>query len=155
MEVVLGGSGVSCGTSCSRSSPQQSELFAKNVVARATLDTSARNLEVANQSYTGAKASEERARLAYSSEIGGVNTQVARLQAELNDAQYDLDQTVVRAPANGFVTQVALQPGVYVVPLPLKPAMKFGNCPGAYLISLDVRGGGVSQAANDSAGESA
>ena len=29
------------------------------------------------------------------------------------------------------------------------------NCPGAYLISLDVRGGGVSQAANDSAGESA
>jgi hypothetical protein len=30
-----------------------------------------------------------------------------------------------------------------------------GNCPGAYLISLDVRGGGVSQAANDSAGESA
>ena len=36
---------------------------------------------------TGARAEEERARLAYSSNIDGVNTTVARLSAELADAQ--------------------------------------------------------------------
>ncbi|HSV24818.1 MAG TPA: HlyD family secretion protein, partial [Xanthobacteraceae bacterium] len=46
---------------------------------------------------------------------------------ELADAQYDLDQSVTRAPAAGFVTQVALRPGMYVVPAPLRPVMVFVN----------------------------
>ena len=37
----------------------------ENVVARATLDTATRNLDVAKQSVAAAKAEEERARLAY------------------------------------------------------------------------------------------
>lgn len=106
---------------------RQAELLEKKVVAQATVDTATRNLEASRQSFTGAKADEERARLAYSSSIGGVNTTVARLRAELADAQYDLDQTVTRAPAAGFVTQVALRPGVYVVPAPLQPVMVFVN----------------------------
>ena len=75
----------------------------------------------------GARAEEERARLAYSSNIEGVNTSVARLSAELADAQWDLDQTVTRAPAAGFITQVGLRPGMYVVPAPLRPVMVFVN----------------------------
>jgi multidrug resistance efflux pump len=104
---------------------RQAELFEKKVIAQATLDTFARNLETARQTLAGAQADEERARLAFSSNIEGVNTTVARLTAELADAQYDLDQTVTRAPTAGFVTQVALQPGMYVVPVPLRPAMVF------------------------------
>ena len=50
---------------------------------------------------------------------------MARLRAELSDAEYDLDQTVVRAPTPGFVTQMALRPGMYVVPAPLRPVMTF------------------------------
>jgi len=106
---------------------RQSELFEKKVVAQATLDTATRNLDAAKQSLVGAKAEEERARLAYTSNIEGVNTTVARLRAELSDAEYDLDQTVTKAPSNGFVTQVALRPGLYVVPVPLRPAMVFVN----------------------------
>jgi multidrug resistance efflux pump len=106
---------------------RQAELFEKKVIAQATLDTFARNLETARQSLTGARAEEERARLAYTSNIDGINTTVARLTAELADAQYDLDQTVTRAPGPGFVTQVALRPGVYAVPVPLRPAMVFVN----------------------------
>jgi multidrug resistance efflux pump len=106
---------------------RQAELFEKKVIAQATLDTYIRNLETARQSLTGARAEEERARLAYTSNIDGVNTAVARLTAELADAQYDLDQTVTRAPGPGFVTQVALRPGIYVVPVPLRPAMVFVN----------------------------
>jgi multidrug resistance efflux pump len=106
---------------------RQFELFQKNIIAQATLDTYTRNLETARQSLAGARAEEERARLAYSSEINGVNTTVARLTAELADAQFDLDQTVTRAPGGGFVTQVALRPGMYVVPAPLRPVMVFVN----------------------------
>jgi multidrug resistance efflux pump len=106
---------------------RQAELFEKKVVAQATLDTATRNVEASRQTWTGAKAEEERARLAYSSNIEGVNTTVARLQAELADAQFDLDQTVTRAPGPGFVTQVALRPGIYVVPAPLRPVMTFVN----------------------------
>jgi multidrug resistance efflux pump len=106
---------------------RQAELFEKKVIAQATLDTYIRNLETARQTLTGARAEEERARLAYTSNIEGVNTTVARLTAELGDAQYDLDQTVVRAPGAGFVTQVALRPGVYVTPIQARPAMVFVN----------------------------
>jgi multidrug resistance efflux pump len=106
---------------------RQAELFEKKVIAQATLDTFTRNLEAARQSLTGARAEQERARLAYSSNIEGVNTTVARLTAELADAQYDLDQTVVRAPGAGFVTQVSLRSGLFVTPLQTRPSMVFVN----------------------------
>jgi multidrug resistance efflux pump len=106
---------------------RQAELFEKKIIAQATLDTFTRNLETARQSLVGARAEEEQARLAYSSNIEGVNTTVARLSAELADAQWDLDQTVTRAPAPGFVTQVTLRPGMYVIPAPLRPVMVFVN----------------------------
>ena len=106
---------------------RQQQLFDKEVVSKATLDTFARNLETARQSVASATAAEESARLAYASEIGGTNTTVARLQAELDSAEYELEQTVTRAPGPGFVTQVALRPGVYTVPIPLTPVMVFVN----------------------------
>jgi multidrug resistance efflux pump len=106
---------------------RQEELFSKKVIAQATLDTYTRNLETATQSLAGARAEEERARLANSSNIGGVNTEVARLRAEVGDAEFDLEQTVTRAASKGFVTQVALRPGMYVVPAPLRPVMVFVN----------------------------
>src|SRR6202049_5379297 len=58
-----------------------------------------------------AKAAQQRAKLAMDSEIGGVNTTVAQIQAQLADAQWDLDQTTVRAPADGTVTLMALTVG--------------------------------------------
>lgn len=104
---------------------RQAELFKKEVVAKAALDVATRNIDAAKQALAEAVAAEERARLAYASEIGGKNTAVARLEAELNEAQYDLDQAVVRAPGPGYVTQMALRPGMYVIPAPLRPVMVF------------------------------
>jgi multidrug resistance efflux pump len=106
---------------------RQAELFEKKIIAQATLETFTRNLETAKQSLAGARAEEERARLAYSSNIDGVNTTVARLTADLADAQFDLDQTVTRASSSGFVTQVAVRPGLYVSPLQMRPTMTFVN----------------------------
>lgn len=106
---------------------RQAELFGKGVIAKAALENVTRNLETSQQMLAEAVAAEERARLAHVSMIGGVNTTVARVGAELDDAEYDLAHTVVRAPSEGFVTQVALRPGMYVVPAPLRPVMVFIN----------------------------
>jgi len=106
---------------------RQAELFQKNVVAQATLDTATRNRDAAKQTVAEAEAAQDRAQQAYGSTVNGEHTEVARLRAELSDAQWDLDQTTVRAPTGGFVTQLALRPGVYVVPAPFRPAMIFVN----------------------------
>jgi multidrug resistance efflux pump len=106
---------------------RQLTLFQKNVVAQATLDTATRNLDAAKQTVAGAIAAEDRAKQAYGATVDGQHTAIVRLQNELADAQFDLEQTVVRAPGGGFVTQVSLRPGMYVVPLPLRPAMIFVN----------------------------
>jgi multidrug resistance efflux pump len=50
---------------------------------------------------------------------------VARLTADLRAAQWNLDQTTVRAPADGFVTYLALRPGQRVLSMPFQPAMTF------------------------------
>jgi multidrug resistance efflux pump len=58
-----------------------------------------------------AKATQQSAKLALDSEIGGVNTTVAQIQAQLEDANWELSQATVRAPADGYVTVVALTVG--------------------------------------------
>lgn len=72
-----------------------------------------------------ALARAEQARVLYQSQIDGVHTSVARLRADLRDAEYNLELTTVRAPGSGFVTQLALRPGMYVVAAPFRPAMVF------------------------------
>lgn len=106
---------------------RQLTLFQKNVVAQATLDTATRNLDASKQATAEALAAEDRARQAYGATVDGEHSVIVRLRNELADAQYDLDQTTVRAPTGGFVTELALRPGVYVVPAPFRPAMIFIN----------------------------
>lgn len=50
---------------------------------------------------------------------------VDQLNAQLDGATYNLDKTVVRAPADGYVTNVALRKGARVASLPLSPVMAF------------------------------
>lgn len=94
-------------------------------VSRQEIDTK-RGLYQAAQAATLAALSElERARLAETSQIDGVNTAVARLRGELAAAEFDLEQTVVRAPTDGTVEQSFLREGMMAVPLPLRPVMVF------------------------------
>lgn len=95
---------------------RQAELLEKRVVAQATVDTATRNLEAARQRLAQSQAAAERARLAFSSEIRGVNTAVARLQADLRNAEFDLSETKVIAPTDGYVTQLLLRPGMTASP---------------------------------------
>ncbi|MGO7727666.1 HlyD family secretion protein [Rhizobium johnstonii] len=51
--------------------------------------------------------------------------EVEQLQAQLVGAKWDLDKTSVRAPAGGYVTNLALRTGARVSSLPLAPVMAF------------------------------
>ena len=93
---------------------RQRELFAKQVVAQATLDRVTRDAEAAEQGVVAAKAAEDRARLAYQSNIGNDNTAVAQVRQQLAIAKYNLDESVVRAPCDGYVVNLQLVPGAVV-----------------------------------------
>ena len=58
-------------------------------------------------------------------EVANVKAQLARAETQLADAQWRLEQTVYRAPANGTVVSLALRPGAMAVPLPMTTAMTF------------------------------
>lgn len=74
----------------------------------------------------------EQARLAYSAQYNGIAVSEAKLRADVADAQYDLDQTVVRAPGPGTVPQQTLRPGMMA--LPLRPVMTFVHADERYFI---------------------
>lgn len=48
-----------------------------------------------------------------------------QLKAQVDGAKWNLDKTIVRAPADGYVTNVALRKGARVASLPLAPVMAF------------------------------
>jgi multidrug resistance efflux pump len=63
-----------------------------------------------------AKAAQENARLAMESEIGGVNTTVAQTEAQLDNAKWELDQTTIVAPSDGYASLITLTVGDRATP---------------------------------------
>ena len=53
--------------------------------------------------------------------------QVKSLTAKVESAKFDLESCTVRAPSNGFVTQVRARPGQMAVTIPIVPVMTFVN----------------------------
>jgi RND family efflux transporter MFP subunit len=52
-------------------------------------------------------------------------SEVDQLKGQLEAAQWNLDKTTVRAPGEGYVTNLALRKGARVANLPLSPVMAF------------------------------
>src|SRR5258708_4329294 len=52
-------------------------------------------------------------------------SEVDQLRAQLEGAKWNLDKTTVRAPVDGYATNVALRKGARVANLPLTPVMAF------------------------------
>ena len=58
-------------------------------------------------------------------QLATAKAQVDLSRAELGNAQWNLDQTAVYAPSNGYAINVQLRPGSFVASIPLTPAMSF------------------------------
>ena len=61
-------------------------------------------------------------------------TRLATLEGQLATAQFELEQTTVRAPTDGYVTQMILRPGMRAVAMPLRPVMVFVNKESLYFV---------------------
>jgi multidrug resistance efflux pump len=58
-------------------------------------------------------------------QLATAKAQVDLSRADLANAQWNLEQTAVFAPTNGYAINVQLRPGSFVVAMPLAPAMSF------------------------------
>jgi multidrug resistance efflux pump len=99
--------------------------FKKGAFTAQQVDTRKQAYLASEAQLDAAKALENSARLAFESEINGENTSVARLKALLATAEFNLEETTVRAPTDGYVSHLALRPGMMAVPLPLSPVLTF------------------------------
>jgi multidrug resistance efflux pump len=68
--------------------------------------------KTAEASVRAAQADVERARLRYESQVGGVHTTVAKVAAELDEARYYLDNTLLVAPEDGTIINLQVRPGM-------------------------------------------
>jgi multidrug resistance efflux pump len=98
-----------------------------SAISEIDVDRARQTLAASAASVAMAENEKERARLAYESEIDGVNTTVAQLQAQLENARLNLGYTTVRAPSDGFVYGATLLPGQRVTSMPMRSWMAFIN----------------------------
>lgn len=94
-------------------------------LAAEQLRTGSASLESERQKLAQAEAAERKVRTEFNAQIDGQNPEVRETMALLEKARYDLDQTVVRAPADGYVPQVQLRPGTMATATRLVPLMAF------------------------------
>ena len=101
------------------------QAMASEKIAAEKLSSGSASLEAVRQEIARLESSERQIQLQIKSESDGVNPDVREVMAMLDRARWELDQTVVRAPADGYVPQMTLRPGYMATPLPLKPLMVF------------------------------
>lgn len=98
-------------------SDRYERLFKQDATTAEQYEQSTRNLRVAMASFREAEAQSAKARMAMEAKTpDGVNVDVAQLRAQLAQAKYNLAETTVRAPIDGFVTNLELDPGFVVQP---------------------------------------
>jgi multidrug resistance efflux pump len=84
---------------------------------QARLDAAQKDLERAEE-LVQKQAISERA-------LDQARADVEDLSARIADARFDLEQTVVKAPDSGYVTQLLLRPGMMALPFTPNPVMSF------------------------------
>lgn len=101
------------------------KLVESGAIAQAQFERTKTNLASAEANAQSAKAEADRALLEAEAVVQGVNTDVARLQSDLDTAKFNLEQATVRAPTDGTVQQNFLRPGMFAASMPLRPVMIF------------------------------
>ncbi len=101
------------------------QATATEKVALEKLKSGSSSLEAVRQQIAQLEAEERKLQLQLKAESDGVNPEVREVIAQLDKARWELDQTAVRAPTNGYAPQQLLRPGMMAVPFPVKPLMVY------------------------------
>jgi multidrug resistance efflux pump len=94
------------------------ELQAQLATVRATIAQS-------RASETQAQAGERQVRQRMSGRVQNEYAPVAQIRAQLENARWELSQTTVVAPADGYAINLQLRPGAFTTAFPITPALTF------------------------------
>jgi multidrug resistance efflux pump len=88
------------------------KLAKQQAVREEDIEKYATRVNAAEETRNEAQAELERARLKYKSEIDGVNTTVANMEAQLEQGRYYLDNTLLTAPEDGRIINLQVRRGM-------------------------------------------
>lgn len=118
---------------------QNRELVATGAGNKFDLEQAEANLKELEGTLDNARAAEAQARAAevqamagerqvkqrLGAQANGEYAQVAQVRAQLENAKWELSQTTVVAPADGYAINVQLRPGTMTAAFPVAPALTF------------------------------
>jgi multidrug resistance efflux pump len=93
---------------------QLDQALAQDKQAQLGYDTADEQVAAVREQLHQAQAQERSVHLALDAESSGEHASVAQIRAQLRAAQYDLENTTVRAPADGYVVALTLRPGAFI-----------------------------------------
>jgi multidrug resistance efflux pump len=91
----------------------------------AQMDTARASLAQARAAETQAAASERQIRERMKGTYKDEYAPVAQIRAQLANAKWELEQTTVVAPADGYAINLQLRPGAFTAAFPITPALTF------------------------------
>lgn len=92
------------------------ELLESGAGNQFNVENTAAEMAALEQQLVAAQASEKQASLALNARVGDRQSQIAQVLAQLDVAQFNLDNCEVRAPAQGRIVMNVLQPGMVISP---------------------------------------
>lgn len=111
----------------------------KNAVSRIRLQEIEQRVSALEAQIKLDRATVRSAELAFESEVGDKHTEVAEALAKLAKAKYHLEHTTIRAPSDGYVSNLQLYPGGFI--RLKKPVMSFISTEKHWILAtMDQRG---------------
>lgn len=104
---------------------QTQELAKAGAGNQFDVESFATEVKRAEAALASAKTAEAKVTTQLEAVVGPDIASVAQIKAQLELARYDLESTVIRAPADGYAINVMVRPGNYLVSMPFRPALSF------------------------------
>jgi len=104
---------------------ENKELVATGAGDRFALEQAEATLQQLESDLASAVANEGQVRAMINATVGEDQAEVAQIRAQLENAKWELEQTTVYAPADGYAINVQLRPGAMTVAFPMNPVITF------------------------------
>jgi len=104
---------------------QNTELVARGAGDRFALESAQTDTKRLEADLVSARANEAAIRAQLDATVGEDQAEVAQIRAQLAQAQWDLEQTTLYAPADGYAINVQIRPGAMTAAFPTLPVMTF------------------------------
>lgn len=104
---------------------QSTALAARGAGSEYDVQSFQTELKVRLANWEAARESEKKIRLSLGAVFDGDQASVAQAKAELEFAKWELQQTTLYAPADGYAINLQARVGSYAAALPMRPIMSF------------------------------